>query len=553
MLLRRFALAAFAALLAVPALRAAEPTRADAEKDPILKAMLTELDRSMAHLQLKDFQKPFFIQYRVEDIDDFETRAGFGASLGSNRNRARVVRVTVLVGDYKTDSSTPRGDGIAELSTIDDDPIALRSALWAATDQAYKAALAAYAQKQAELKQVQTPPQADDLSHEKPVISLASPAVLALDDHAQSGWTERVAYWSGLYRTEASVHSLLPGIEHCAAAFHARGNTTRLVNSEGTIVRKGETVYTESFAVGTQAADGMRLDRSNASSGAALADIDSPEAFEQRAIKLIASLDDLKKAPLIEDEYHGPILLSADAAAGTLNRLLGSAVLATRPRLGTEARTGSAFASSFHARVLPDFLDVVDDPSLTTWEGKHLLGSYAIDDEGVPAQTVPLVSAGKLENYLIGRQPVRDFPQSNGHARASIAGPAHPTPGVLKITAKDGLSDESLQKKLLDLAKDRELKNVYYVETMGGPTAPRLVYRITPDGKRELVRGATLADLDLRSLRSSIEAAGNTLWLDNLANDIPESVLAPALLFDDLTLKRANEKNDKLPFYPAPE
>jgi hypothetical protein len=29
--------------------------------------------------------------------------------------------------------------------------------------------------------------------------------------------------------------------------------------------------------------------------------------------------------------------------------------------------------------------------------------------------------------------------------------------------------------------------------------------------------------------------------------------LAPALLLEDATVKRANEKNDKLPFYPAPE
>jgi hypothetical protein len=29
-------------------------------------------------------------------------------------------------------------------------------------------------------------------------------------------------------------------------------------------------------------------------------------------------------------------------------------------------------------------------------------------------------------------------------------------------------------------------------------------------------------------------------------------VLAPALLVDDVTVRRANEKNDTLPFYPPP-
>jgi len=547
--LRPFALAVLAASLCSAPLCAAPPTRADGEKDPVLKAMLTELDRSMSQLQLKDFQKPFFIQYRVSDIDDFETHAGFGATEGSSRNHARLARVTVLVGDYKTDSSSPRGDGVTQLAALDDDPVALRSALWAATDQAYKAALAAYAQKQAELKQVQTPPQADDLSREKPVISLGAPAALSLDETA---WTTRIAHLSGLYRTDASVRALMPDIERCAGAFHGRAVTTRMVTSEGAIVRKSETTYQESFGVGTQATDGMELDRSNASVGATLADLDSPEAFEKRAVELIASLGDLKKAPLVEEEYHGPVLLSADAATDTLYRLLGG-VLATRPRLGTEARTNGPFASSFHARVLPEFMDAVDDPTLKTYNGKHLLGAYEIDDEGVLAQAVPLIAGGKLENYLIGRQPVRDFAQSNGHGRASLSGPAHPALGVLKITAKDGLSDDELQKKLLDLARDRDLKSVYYVETLGGAMAPRLLYRITPDGKRELVRGARLADLDQRALRSSIDAAGNQLWVANHTGDIPETVLAPALLLDDVTLRRANEKNEKLPFYPAPE
>jgi hypothetical protein len=30
-------------------------------------------------------------------------------------------------------------------------------------------------------------------------------------------------------------------------------------------------------------------------------------------------------------------------------------------------------------------------------------------------------------------------------------------------------------------------------------------------------------------------------------------MLAPALLLSDATVKRANEKNDKLPFYPPPD
>lgn len=540
-----------AASLVVPAFAA---TRADAEKDTILKAMLTELDRNRDHLQLKDFAKPFFIQYRLEDVEDYQAKSDFGATLGDQFHRQRLARVTVRVGDYKTDSSTARGDGAVALASLDNDPEAIRAGLWLATDQAYKAALAAYAHKQAQLKQVQTPPQQDDFSQESPTVSLGGTVRLDLD---RSSWTKRMDEASGLYRTDVALQSSEHDVQYATAVFHARSVNTYLVDSEGTIVRKGYTAYEESFAVGTQAADGMHIDRSYGSNGLTLKDLDSSETFNQHAKTLIASLADLRTAPLVEEEYHGPVLLSADAASDTIHDLVASSVTAVRPDLGTEARTKGAFASSYHARVLPDFLDVTDDPALKSFKGKTLVGAYTIDDEGVPAQPVKLITDGRLENYLIGREPIRDFPKSNGHARAAITGAAQPSIGVLDVTARTGLSDADLNQKLLALAKDRGLKNVYYVETMGPELTPRLLYRIGVEGdsagKRTLVRGATLDDLDQRALRSGVIAAGQKPFIANYNGAVLESVLTPALLFDDVTVKRANEKNDKLPFYPPPD
>jgi hypothetical protein len=221
--------------------------------------------------------------------------------------------------------------------------------------------------------------------------------------------------------------------------------------------------------------------------------------------------------------------------------------------MGTEARTNGPFASSYHARVLPEFLDVVDDPGLKSYAGKSLMGAYDVDEEGVPAQAVKLVTAGRLENYLIGREPVRDFPQSNGHGRAGITGPAYPAIGVLKMTSKEALTDEELNRRLLDLAKDRGLKSAYFVATLGGELTPRLLYRVSADGQRQLVRGAMLDDLDQRALRSGVEAAGKELFVANAFGDVPSTLLAPALLLNDVTVRRANEKNDKLPFYPPPQ
>ena len=123
----------------------------------------------------------------------------------------------------------------------------------------------------------------------------------------------------------------------------------------------------------------------------------------------------------------------------------------------------------------------------------------------------------------------------------------------MKVTAESGVSEDELNRKLMAMARERGLPSAYYVETLGGAFNPRLLWRVSVDGTRQLVRGAVLDDLDQRALRSTVEAAGKELWVANYMGDVPETVLAPALLLSDVTVKRANEKNEKLPFYPPPE
>lgn len=524
--------------------------RAEAQKDPTLAAMLTELDRSKAELALKDFARPFYIEYRVEDVENFQTEAEYGATEGTSLTHQRIARVVVRVGDWKTDSSGSRAEGVLQLVPLGDDALALRTALWAATDQAYKTALASYAQKQAALKQVETPPQADDFSHETPLIVLEPVQHLSIDGAA---WEARMARVSGLYRSADGLGDLAAKIEISTANMRARTRTTWLATTEGTIVRKSSSEYMEHASVQTQADDGMRLERATSSAATQLNELDDEAHFTAHALARLGELDALRHAPLVEEEYHGPLLFAGESGAQILEHLMGDAVVAMRPRMGTEARTTGPFASSYHARVLPATFDVVDDPSLAVWNGRHLFGSYAVDDEGIAAHAVELVHGGRLESYLIGRQPVRDLPQSNGHARATVVNAPRPTIGVLKIVARDGISKSDLNARLLAMAHDRELSHVYVVDVMAGGLSPRMLYKLSADGKRELVRGAVLDEVDTRALRSSVEAAGSDLALLNHYSDVPTTVLAPPLLLGDATVRRANEKNDKLPFYPAPK
>src|ERR1700685_3471631 len=117
--------------------------------------------------------------------------------------------------------------------------------------------------------------------------------------------------------------------------------------------------------------------------------------------------------------------------------LIGANVLGRRPRLGRPNRTTGAFATSYKTRVLPTFLTVVDDPTLKEVGGKRLVGNYGVDDGGVKAQPVTLVNSGMLVSYLVGREPIRDFPASNGHDRAGAGAFPSPSLGVLVVQRSD--------------------------------------------------------------------------------------------------------------------
>ena len=180
-----------------------------------------------------------------------------------------------------------------------------------------------------------------------------------------------------------------------------------------------------------------------------------------------------------------------------------------------------------------------------------MLGAYKVDDEGVPVEPVDIVVHGKLMNYLVGRQPVKDFPESNGHGRAPLGQGAHSRAGVILIKSSEPLSGEAMRAKLLALAREQG-RDVYSVETLNGELSPRMLYRVSPDGKRMLVRGAVFDELDQRAIRSGILAAGGKPYIAQQVNPVPETTIAPELLFADIAVKRANEEQHKLPYYPPP-
>jgi len=365
---------------------------------------------------------------------------------------------------------------------------------------------------------------------------------LQIDD---SAWKKTIEDATNLYRQ-------YPDVQSVSASLHFSAVNEYLVNSEGTVTRTGKNTYSVQLNSTAQAADGMRLSRNPFWMVANPGELPTHDKLMAESKKMLDTVVALRQAPIVEEEYRGPVLFAPDAADDVIASLVGANVLGRKPQLGRPNRTTGAFATSYKTRVLPNFLTVVDDPTLKDFQGKSLVGNYDVDDDGVKAQPVTLVENGTLVNYLVSRQPIRDFPSSNGHGRAGAGAFPAPNLGVLLVKSSDAQSPEALKQRVIQMITEQGKPYGYRVETLGPGNSPRLLYRIYPDGHEELVRGAVFNELDVRALRSDLMLVGNDPLISNRAGGIATTVISPSLLFDELEVKRADTSKDKLPDYPPP-
>jgi hypothetical protein len=572
------------AILSTVAALAAPP-----QDDPILRAMRDELDRARA-LKVVSQAQPYYVEYALHDAENVTASATLGALVNSNRLRFRLPRISVRVGDYAFDNTNFIGTGFGGGShydvdefPLDDAYLVLRHHIWLATDMAYKRAVEAYSQKRAALKNVTQNEELADFYHVTPFEKVTDLRVRPLDEAAAAA---RVRRLSALFVD-------YPAVTRSLVSFEAGRGVQYLVTSEGTRLRIPEGSAALRVRATAQAADGMQV-RDALVFHALDPDHLVPDAQIENGIKEVAqNLTALVQAPAGE-AYTGPVMFEGVAAAQMFAELLGRNLAPVRRPVPLPGRPFPVAASELEnrigSRVLPEWMDVVDDPAQDSWAGHPLFGHYDVDLEGVPAARVALVEKGVLKSLLVTRQPVKGFTGSNGHARllgsfgAKAAGISN-----LFVNATGGVSPADLRKKLIDLCRDRnkaygivirkmdfpssasfdELRRVLAGMAQSGASArpvsvPVMVYRVYADGREELVRGLRLRGFNTRSLKDIVAASNEKYAFDFYDSSAPFALMggasfvseatavAPSVLIDDVELEPAQDDLPKLPLVPAP-
>jgi TldD protein len=544
-------------------------TEATAPSPVLLDTMNGELQRAFTSLgkpgpNQKDADKliaPYFVSYSVADATSVTIRAQYGAISDSTSNHQRIADVQVRIGDPKLDNThgNHRASAVNSLQLpLGDDHVALARTLWLATNAGYGTALENYlrvkTEAQVRAKEEDTSP---DFSKEAPQVSVSQPAAPVVVDHA--AWEQRVKALSRVFRDYPDVYQNL-------AMLTVQNETDYYTSSEGSrVVAPHTQARVVVFAV-TRADDGMDLFRAQTFEAENIDGLPSQSEMENAVRELGKSLEALRKAPVTEP-FDGPAILSGRASAVFFHEVLGHRLEGQRQRGDEEGQT---FTKELNKEVLPPFLSVADDPTMTSFGKTWLSGTYTYDDEGEKARRVDLIQNGVLKTFLMSRLPIASFAASNGHGRAQTGRMPTGRQGNLIVTSTKAEPEADLRKELIEEAKKQgkpyglyfeDISSGFAVTQRSAPQAfqviPLVVYRVYVDGRPdELVRGVSIVGTPLAAMKRIVSTSDKSEVFNGEcgaeSGTVPVSAVAPAMLVSEIETQRQQQGTQRPPILPIP-
>jgi predicted Zn-dependent protease len=346
----------------------------------------------------------------------------------------------------------------------------------------------------------------------------------------------------------------------------AQNETDYFASSEGSrVIAPHRLARIVVFAV-TRAEDGMDLFRAQTFEAETVDGLPAQAELETAMRELGKSLEALRKAPLTEP-FDGPAILSGRAAAVFFHEVLGHRLEGQRQRGDEEGQT---FTKELNKEVLPAFLSVADDPTLSTFGKTWLSGTYQYDDEGQKARRVDLIQDGVLKTFLMSRLPIASFAASNGHGRAQTGRMPTGRQGNLIVTSTKSVTDAALRQQLIDEAKKQgkpfglyfeDISSGFAVTARSSPQAfsvvPLVVWRIYVDGRPdELVRGVSIVGTPLAAMKRILATSDKSEVFNGEcgaeSGTVPVSAVAPAMLLSEMETQRQPQGTARPPILPIP-
>jgi len=533
--------------------------------DPVLTAMQHELDRSLQNLK-KTPVPPYFLSYQLTDNRSTQVSASFGALTNRSDQTTRLLDLDLRVGDYSLDNTHPLRDAgrMPDFSDrferqkipIENDPDALRVALWHETERKYRSAVQRLQQVKANVQvKVEAEDRSGDFSHEPAETYFEPPAPFSVD---KANWENKVRRYTAPFASHKEI------IENSAEVI-GEVETRRYVNSDGSSIQTSSPFYRIIISATAKADDGMELPLHQTYMSFRPEGLPDDGTILKAVNSMVETLLALVKAPLAEP-YTGPAILSGRSSAVFFHEIFGHRVEGQRQKDEDEAQT---FKKKVNQSVLPDFLSVYSDPTLKALGSTELVGYYPYDDEGVKAYRVTVVDKGILKNFLMSRAPIEGFDRSNGHGRRQQGYHVVARQSNLVVESSKQVSRPELKKLLIEQIKAANKPyGLFFDDIEGGftftqrviPNAfnvrPTVVYRIYPDGKEELVRGVDLIGTPLIAFSKIVAVDDQVAVFNGMCGAesgwVPVSASSPGLLVSQIEVQRKEKSQERAPLLPPP-
>lgn len=533
-----------------------------AEERRLVDLIRSELSRHQKAYRKKQKKadRPYFIEAQLFVTNARQINGSYGTLYDDFTKRSALLVIDCRIGDYSSDNSSfdRRSPYLAQgYVSLDAEPESLRRDIWQLMDQAYKDALEmVFQRKRSEVKSARDEKKTPSFTKEKPVTYYEAPKPIRF---VAEKWIEQLLGLSGGFRKFPDIYD---------DKFFLNFTFTKryLINTEGFEVVTRDELFSLVMTGQVRASDGAMLDDYRAfysNRSDRLPDFARIGADRDRLIKDVLAL---KSAPA-EEPRTAPAIFSPEAAAVLFHEAIGHRLEGERQE---SEDSGQTFRSRLNERIVSEIISIEDDPRLTEFDGTPLIGSYTHDSQGIAAQRVSLVENGILRNFLLSRQPVLDFTKSNGHGRAQPGFRPVARMGVLRIRARDGVSPEELERRLIEEAKRQKKPYAYYVERVeGGETNTgrvgaqavlgrlKVVYRINVEtGKKEMIRGVEIVGTPLTLVNNILKAGTDYRVLNGFCGAesgmVPVSHIAPSVLLSEVEFQKQQIQKTRAPIADRP-
>lgn len=534
------------------------------ESNLLFNSLDKELKRTMDLLS-KEEKPPYFISLNVTDSESISITSRFGKLLNSSDNKSRILDIDLRVGDYQFDNThiirgNPfnfgSGAGTVNLP-FENDEASIRNAVWFAIDKKYRAATERYEKALTnQAVKVAEEDKSADFSKESTIKFSDKEFKIVIDKEK----------WENYTRTISEEFSKYPWILNSSVSFTGENKSKYYLSTEGSKLEFYETgcrVYVNAL---TKADDGMSLPLyksyfSFTPEGLPTADIVVKDI--ERMAKLLL---ELRTAPMAET-FSGPAILSGEASGVFFHEIFGHRVEGHREK---DPNSSQTFKKSIGKKILPEFIDVVFDPTKNLLRGTELSGFYKYDDEGMPGKKVVTVENGIFQNFLMSRSPIEGFSNSNGHGRRQAGYTPVSRQSNLIVESKETVSKDKLRQMLKDeITKQNKDYGLLFEEVSGGFTftsrtipnafnvTPLVVYKVYPDNRPdELVRGVDLIGTPLMTFANIVAAADDMGIFNGIcgaeSGGVPVSACSPSLLVSTIEVQKKQKSQAKPPILSSP-